>query len=41
MIDVSIHTRKIWRSHFDGADGTTVAANFAFKNYGADKGIQT
>jgi hypothetical protein len=21
MIDVSTHTRKIWRSHFDGTDG--------------------
>jgi hypothetical protein len=22
MIDASTHTRKIWRSHFDGADST-------------------
>jgi hypothetical protein len=22
MIDTSTHTRKIWRSHFDGADST-------------------
>jgi hypothetical protein len=22
MIDVSTDTRKIWRSHFDGANGT-------------------
>jgi hypothetical protein len=25
MIDATTHTRKIWRSHFDGADST---ANF-------------
>jgi hypothetical protein len=23
MIDASTHTRKIWRSHFDGADSTS------------------
>jgi hypothetical protein len=23
MIDATTHTRKIWRSHFDGADSTT------------------
>jgi hypothetical protein len=22
MIDATTHTRKIWRSHFDGADST-------------------
>jgi hypothetical protein len=25
MIDVSTHTRKIWRSHFDGADSTILS----------------
>jgi polyhydroxyalkanoate synthesis regulator protein len=24
MIDASTHTRKIWRSHFDGADSTYI-----------------
>jgi hypothetical protein len=24
MIDATTHTRKIWRSHFDGADSTTI-----------------
>jgi hypothetical protein len=23
MIDATTHTRKIWRSHFDGADSTS------------------
>jgi hypothetical protein len=27
MIDASTHTRKIWRSHFDGADSTTGPEN--------------
>jgi hypothetical protein len=25
MIDATTHTRKIWRSHFDGADSTTMS----------------
>jgi hypothetical protein len=25
MIDASTHTRKIWRSHFDGADSTLIS----------------
>jgi hypothetical protein len=24
MIDATTHTRKIWRSHFDGADSTNL-----------------
>jgi hypothetical protein len=32
MIDATTHTRKIWRSHFDGADSTWIspmdASNF-------------
>jgi hypothetical protein len=24
MIDATTHTRKIWRSHFDGADSTRI-----------------
>jgi hypothetical protein len=27
MINASTHTRKIWRSHFDGADSTMPAKN--------------
>jgi hypothetical protein len=28
MIDVSTHTRKIWPSHFEGADSTIAAKKF-------------
>jgi hypothetical protein len=28
MIDVSTHTRKIWPSHFGGADSTIAAKKF-------------
>jgi hypothetical protein len=28
MIDASTHTRKIWRSHFDGADSTIASTEF-------------
>jgi hypothetical protein len=27
MIDATTHTRKIWRSHFDGADSTPMENN--------------
>jgi hypothetical protein len=31
MIDASTHTRKIWRSHFDGAD-STISRKFCLRN---------
>jgi hypothetical protein len=36
MINASTHTRKIWRSHFDGADSTTVRTAQQLKNLWAN-----
>jgi hypothetical protein len=46
MINASTHTRKIWRSHFDGADSTVGKFHLSislppFKDYCADKDTET